>query len=73
MGPLIDLFLSIAFIQKVQQGEIISIPAVKRFVIESEGLFLIDTGASNTLEDFDLLRFSLNAPPGRLKDRSRAS
>jgi Mg2+ and Co2+ transporter CorA len=26
-----------------------------------------------TLEDFDLLRFSLNAPPGRLKDRSRAS
>jgi hypothetical protein len=24
-------------------------------------------------EDFDLLRFSLNAPPGRLKNRSRAS
>ncbi len=55
LGPFIDLFLSLAFIQKVQQGEITAIPTVKHFNIESEGWFLVDTGSSYTVINLELL------------------
>lgn len=76
IGPLIDFFLSIAFIQKVQQGEITSVPAVKRFIIESEGWFLVDTGASSTLinlEAFPLnLRYQISREVNWALNRARA-
>ncbi|MCP8317082.1 MAG: hypothetical protein H3Z52_03650 [archaeon] len=59
IGQPIDLILSFLFMGKAQKGEVTPISEVKHFIIESEGLFLVDTGASSTLINLEALPLSL--------------
>jgi len=59
IGPLVDFILFFGFMTKVQKGEVTPIPEIRHFDIESEGWFLVDTGASTTVINLDALPINL--------------